>query len=166
MDLVFFDQRGVGPEHGIECPAAQGIYDTADLRVEDPDGAIGAAKTVAADCVAELKSRDLLPLVATDQAICDLELFRAAIGSPQVWIYGESYGTQFAQQYATAFPAAVKGVVIDGVVDLALSFSGYYESYTESAERILARVLESCQQVPGCREDMRREAAQVYDQLA
>lgn len=166
MDLVFFDQRGVGPEHGIECPAAQGIYDTADLRVEDPDGAIGAAKTFAADCVAELKSRDLLPLVATDQAIRDLELFRAAIGSPQVWIYGESYGTQFAQQYATAFPAAVKGVVIDGVVDLALSFSGYYESYTESAERILARVLESCQQVPGCREDMRGEAAQVYDQLA
>src|SRR5262249_48699918 len=27
MDIVFFDQRGVGPDHGIECPRAQGVFD-------------------------------------------------------------------------------------------------------------------------------------------
>ncbi|HNB28042.1 MAG TPA: alpha/beta fold hydrolase [Alphaproteobacteria bacterium] len=166
MDIVFFDQRGIGPDHGLECPKAQGVFDSAELSVADADGSIATAKRFAADCVAELKSRDLLPYVETDQAIRDLEQFRLAIGDPKVWIYGESYGTQFAQQYATAFPAAVKGVIVDGVVDLTLSFGGYYAAYTEGAERILARVLASCGEVPGCRDDMRGDAAKVYDDLA
>jgi pimeloyl-ACP methyl ester carboxylesterase len=165
MDIVFFDQRGVGPDHGIECPVAQGAYDSADLVVTDPDGAIAAAKTYVADCVAELKPKDLLGVVGTEQAIRDLEAFRLAIGDPKVWLYGESYGTQFMQEYATAFPAAVNGVIIDGTVDLTLSFSGYYESYTESAEKILARVLAGCADVPGCAADMKGNAAEVYDQL-
>lgn len=166
LDIVFFDQRGVGAEHGIECPLAQGAFDSATLSVDRPDAAIEAAKRFVADCTAELKPHDLLPYVGTEQAIRDLELFREAIGAPKVWIYGESYGTQFAQQYATAFPAAVAGIIIDGVVDLTLNFSGYYAAYTSGAERILRRVLASCEDVPGCRADMKGAAAQVYDELA
>lgn len=166
MDIVFFDQRGVGPDHGIECPVAQGAFDTAELPVEAVDDTMAAAKKFATDCVTELKSRDLLAVVDTEQAIRDLELFRVAVGEPKVWIYGESYGTQFAQQYATAFPSAVNGVIVDGVVDLALSFSGYYESYTEGAERILARVLAACGSVPGCHEDMKGDPAKVFDELS
>jgi pimeloyl-ACP methyl ester carboxylesterase len=165
LDIVFFDQRGVGPDHGIECPKAQGAFDMADISVEHPEDAIAAAKTFAADCTAELKSRDLLNFVDTDQAIRDLELFRQKIGSPKAWIYGESYGTQFSQQYATVFPTAIKGVVIDGVVDLALDFDGYYASYTDSAEKILARVLAACADLQGCRTDMQGDAAAAYDSL-
>jgi len=165
MDIVFFDQRGVGPDHGIECPEAQGVFDLTRITVDHPDEAIAAAKTFAADCTAEMKSRDLLNFVDTEQAIRDLEDFRQKIGAPKVWVYGESYGTQFSQQYATAYPTAIKGVVIDGVVDLALDFDGYYASYTESAEKILARVLKACSEIPGCREDMRGDAAAAYDAL-
>jgi pimeloyl-ACP methyl ester carboxylesterase len=166
MDIVFFDQRGVGPDHGLECPKAGAIFDMAEVTIESPDAAIAAAKHFATDCVAELKSRDLLGFVNTEQAIRDLELFRQKIGAPQIWIYGESYGTQFSQQYATAHPAAIKGVVLDGVVDLSLDFDGYYASYTESAEKILGRLLQSCTDVPGCREDVAGGAATVYDALA
>jgi pimeloyl-ACP methyl ester carboxylesterase len=166
MDIVFFDQRGVGPDHGIECPRAQGIFDMAEMTIGRPAEAIAAARTFATDCPAELKSRDLLNFVDTDQAIRDLEAFRRKIGAPKVWIYGESYGTQFAQQYASAFPSAVKGVVLDGVVDLTLGSEGYYAAYTESAERILARVLKACSEIPGCREDMHGDAAADYDALA
>ena len=122
MDIVFFDQRGIGPDHGLACPKAQAIFDTAETSIKQPEAAIAIAKAYATDCPAELKSRDLLPYVDTEQAIRDVELFRQAIGSPQIWIYGESYGTQFAQQYATAFPTSVKGVVVDGVVDLEPGF--------------------------------------------
>jgi len=166
MDIVFFDQRGVGPDHGIECPKAQGVFDMAEVTIEHPDEAIAAAKKFASDCTAELKPRDLLNYVDTDQAIRDLEEFRQKIGAPKVWIYGESYGTQFSQQYATAFPTALKGVVVDGVVDLALDFNGYYASYTESAERILGRVLRACGEIPGCREDMPGDATAAFDALA
>lgn len=166
MDIVFFDQRGIGPENGLECPLAQAVFDTTEISLSDGDAAIAAAKRFAKDCVAELKRRDLLPVVDTEQAIRDLELFREAIGAPKVWIYGESYGTQFAQQYATAFPSAIKGVIIDGVVDLTLSSTGFYASYTQSAERILTRVFDACASVPGCRDDMTGDAAKVYDDLA
>ncbi len=166
MDIVFFDQRGVGAEHGIECPVAQAAFDSTDLSVNDPDAAIAAAKTFVAECMAELKSNDLLPYVDTEQAIRDMEMFREAIGGPKVWMYGESYGTQFAQQYAATFPGAINGVIVDGVVDLSLNFAGYYASYTSASERILQRVLESCKSVPGCREDMKGDASQVYADLA
>ena len=166
MDIVFFDQRGVGAEQGIECPLAQASFDATDLSVDDPDAAIGTAKTFVNDCVAELKSKDLLPYVDTEQAIRDMEMFREAIGGPKVWMYGESYGTQFAQQYATAFPSAINGVIVDGVVDLSLNFAGYYAAYTSASERILDRVLDSCKDVPGCREDMKGDAGQVYADLA
>lgn len=166
MDIVFFDQRGVGPDHGIECPRAQGVFDMSEIGVGRPDQAIAAAKQFVTDCTAELRSRDLLNYVDTEQAIRDLELFRQKIGAPKVWIYGESYGTQFSQQYATAFPSAINGVAVDGVVDLTLDFNGYYASYTESAERILARALAACADVPGCRADMKGEATAVYDALA
>ena len=166
MDIVFFDQRGVGPDHGFTCPKAQAIFDTAETSIDKPDEAIAIAKRYAADCPAELGTPDLLNFVDTDQAIRDLEQFRQAIGSPKVWVYGESYGTQFAQQYAATFPTSVRGVVLDGVVDLALDFDGYYVSYVRTAEKILARLLAACATLPGCREDMHGDAAEVYDMLA
>ncbi|HEY7689776.1 MAG TPA: alpha/beta fold hydrolase [Dongiaceae bacterium] len=166
MDIVFFDQRGIGPDHGLKCPKAQALFDLAETSADKPDEAIAIAKAYATDCPAELGSPDLLNHLDTDQAIRDLELFRQAIGSPQVWVYGESYGTQFAQQYATAFPTSVKGVIVDGVVDLALDFDGYYTSYVLGSERILARMLAACAETPACREDMQGDATQVYDVLA
>ena len=166
LDIVFFDQRGVGPDHGLECPKAQGVFDMAELSLDRPDEAIAAARTFATDCAAQLKSRNLLGFVDTEVAIRDLEEFRQKIGAPKVWIYGESYGTQFSQRYATVYPTAVKGVVLDGVVDLALDFDGYYASYTDAAEKILTRVLAACADIAACAKDMQGDAAAAYDALA
>ena len=166
LDIVFFDQRGIGPDHGIACPLAQGVFDMADLPLDDPAGTIAAARTYTMDCIAESGAQDLLPFVNTDQAIRDIEGFRQAIGAPRVFVYGESYGTQFAQQYATAFPTAIRAVIIDGVVDLTRSFSGFYDSYTSGAERILARVLAGCSAIPVCAADVQGDATAAYDALA
>ncbi len=163
MDIVFFDQRGTGPETGLTCPVAQAVFDTADLPLTQK--AVQRARAYVRDCIAELTRPELLGVVNTDQAIRDLEVFRLAIGVPKVWIYGESYGTQFAQAYATTFPTAVKGVILDGVVDLNLSFRSYYEDYTRASERILQRVFNSCPDLPGCTRDMQGHPADVYDEL-
>jgi pimeloyl-ACP methyl ester carboxylesterase len=166
MDIVFFDQRGIGPVHGLECPDANAAIDTLDLPLENPDETIARTRAFVIDCIAELDAPDLLSVVNTDQAIRDLELFRQAIGAPRLWVYGESYGTQFAQQYATAFPASVRGVILDGVVDLSLSMETFYATYTRAAERILARVLAACDTIPACSADMQGDAAAVYDGLS
>jgi pimeloyl-ACP methyl ester carboxylesterase len=166
MDVVFVDQRGTGLDHGLACPLAQARFDTADLSLTDPDAAKAAARDYVSACLAELERPELLPFVASDQAIRDSEAFRQAIGAPKVWLYGESYGTQFVQAYTSAFPGAVRGVILDGVVDLSLDSRQFYTAYTVAAEAILTRTLAACADIPACARDMGRDAAQVYDDLA
>jgi pimeloyl-ACP methyl ester carboxylesterase len=166
MDIVFIDQRGTGPVHGLACPVAQGIFDSATTSLADPEGAKTAARTYVADCIAEMGRDDLLPFVGSDQAIMDLEAFRLAIGAPKIWLYGESYGTQFVQGYASQFPDAVAGVVMDGVVDLNLDSAGFYRRYVLGAEAILAKTFAACNDNVDCAADMGEDAAAAYDKLA
>jgi len=166
MDIVFFDQRGVGPDHGIDCPAAIATYYGEPLPLDRPDETIAAAKSFVEACVAETKHADLLPYLDTDTAIRDLEAFRQAIGAPKVWLYGESYGTQFAQQYATAYPDAIDGLILDGVIDLTLDSEGWYGVDLLAFEDVLERALTGCDVAPGCREDMEKPALAVYREIA
>jgi len=168
MDIVFFDQRGIGPEDGVICPNAQASFNMAQPSIEKPDEAITIAKRYATDCPAEFKLPGLLNFLDTEQAIRDLEMFRQAIGSPKIWIYGASYGTQFAQQYATAFPTSVKGVIIDGVVDLSLGYDQYESISVLAAEGILTRIFEACDEESNCSRDMNGDAAAaaVYEALS
>lgn len=170
MDVVFVDQRGTGPDHGLACPVAQATYDSAPVSVAEPEAAMAAAETYVAACTREIGRDDLLPYVNSDQAIRDSEAFRQRIGAPRVWMYGESYGTQFVQAYAAQFPDAVRGVILDGVVDLNLDAPGFYRSYTLAAESILARTLAACDRIAACAEDMRGDlgdtAAEVFDKVA
>jgi pimeloyl-ACP methyl ester carboxylesterase len=165
LDFVFFDQRGIGSGHGLDCPVAQGIFDRSDATLNDEANLLATVQAYVTDCQAELSRTDILPFVGTDQAILDLELFRQAIGAPQVWLYGESYGTQFMQSYTTAFPAAAKGLILDGVVDLNLSADGFYRTYVLAAERILSRMFAACDADPDCSADMGAPASAVYGRL-
>ncbi len=165
-DIVFFDQRGTGPDHGLACPLAQGRFDQADIRLTDPEAATRTARRFAEDCVAEMDAGPLLALVDTDQAIRDVEAFRQLLGAPQVWLYGESYGTQFVQAYATQFPQAVRGVILDGVVDLTLDAPGFYTRYTRASEALLTRMFAECAALPACVTDMGGDPAALYDVLA
>ena len=166
MDIVFIDQRGTGPVHGLACPVAQGIFDSSTTSLADAEGAKTTARAYVADCMAEMGRDDLLPFVGSDQAIRDLEAFRQAIGAPKIWLYGESYGTQFVQGYAAQFPDAVAGVVMDGVVDLNLDSQGFYRRYVLGAEAILAKTLAACNDTAACKADMGEDASAAYDRLA
>jgi pimeloyl-ACP methyl ester carboxylesterase len=165
-DIVFVDQRGTGPTHGLVCPKAQSVFDTSPAELSDPKAVIAAAKTYVSDCSVELDSDDILSFVNSDQAILDSEAFRQAIGAPKVWLYGESYGTQFVQAYATLFPQAVRGVILDGVVDLNLDAEGFYARYTLAAESLLNRTFAACELNAACKADMPGDPAKIYDDLA
>jgi pimeloyl-ACP methyl ester carboxylesterase len=166
MDIVFVDQRGTGPVHGLACPVAQAKFDIAPASLSDPDAILATAKTYVTDCTAEMDADTLLPVVNTDQAIRDSEAFRLKIGAPKVWLYGESYGTQLVQAYATQFPTAVKGVIMDGVVDLSLTPEQFYRRYTLAAESLLAETFALCATIPACHADIPGDPAKVYDDLA
>ena len=104
MDIIFFDQRGVGPVSGLNCAAAQSVYDNAPMSPDQPEASIKAARDFVEACMAAIEHADLLPYLGTEQAIRDLNAFRRKLGAPKVWLYGESYGTQFVQQYAALYP--------------------------------------------------------------
>jgi pimeloyl-ACP methyl ester carboxylesterase len=165
-NIVFFDQRGVGPDHGFSCVDATSTIDRLPLPLNDPDTTIATVQTFVDDCIDAVDDPDLLKTVTTDQAIRDIEAFRLAIGKPKLWLYGESYGTQFVQEYATQFPKAVQGVILDGVVDLNLGFAAFYQSYTRASEHILERVFAACDEMTTCSADMKGGARATYDALA
>jgi len=72
---------------------------------------------------------------------------RAALGYPQVNLFGGSYGTRVAQHYARRFPQHTRAVVLDGVVppELALGPDVAIES-----QRALDRVFARCAAEPEC----------------
>jgi pimeloyl-ACP methyl ester carboxylesterase len=166
MDVVFFDQRGVGPLNGITCPKAGLAFDSTSFSLDRPEAAIAAAKTFAAACAAETPHADLLPHLSTDDAVQDIEDFRRAIGSPKVWLYGESYGTQFAQVYAARYPEALQGLILDGVLDLTRDAATFYGNDVRSAEALLAKTFAACDAEAACHADMGAPAGAVYDALA
>ena len=166
IDFVFFDQRGVGPDNGVDCPQALAGLFAADMSLDRPEEALALSRQTVSDCLTEAGQDRLVGVLGTDQAIQDLEVFRQAIGAPQVWLYGESYGTQFSQAYATAYPDAVRGVILDGVIDLNLSHHGFNASYVTASESILNRVFAACADLPACAADMAGDAGAAYDAIA
>jgi pimeloyl-ACP methyl ester carboxylesterase len=166
MDIVFVDQRGIGPVHGLSCPVAQPRFDSAAVPLAETETLLATARDYVADCLAEIGADHLLSVVNTDQAIGDSEAFRQAIGAPKVWLYGESYGTQLVQAFATRYPQAVRGVILDGVVDLTLPAESFYRRYTLAAERLLTETFALCTGIPACKADFSGDPAQVYDTLA
>jgi pimeloyl-ACP methyl ester carboxylesterase len=170
FDIVFFDQRGIGQSGGLQCPIAAAAYYETETDPATPAGeaaTVAAAQTFSAACLAEMGSPDnVLPYLSTRQAVEDLELFRQAMGNPQLWLYGESYGTQFAQTYAAAHPENLAGLLLDGTVDLTLSGPDYLREQAQAFNDVLVMTLTACNEDEECAADMGDDAVKVYDQLA
>ena len=168
FDLVFFDQRGIGLSHGLQCPAAVADYYVSEGRPDTPEqeaAMLAAAETFARECVRQTRDSELLPFLSTRQAVEDLERFRQAMGVNRLWLYGESYGTQFAQTYAARHSEHVAGLVLDGVVDLTLDSTGYAAEATLAFEEILGQTLAACTADEACAADTGGNAAVAYDKL-
>ena len=161
FDVVFFDQRGMGRSGNVNCPTAMVAYTTSTS-----NNPAATAAAFATACTQEAPSSALLPFMGTDQATEDLESFRVALGSPSIWLYGESYGTQYGQIYAAAHPTSLKGLIIDGVVDLTLTGPQFWTSAAKSFERVLNTTLTTCDHRTRCLKDATTSAGDVYDALA
>jgi pimeloyl-ACP methyl ester carboxylesterase len=170
-DMVFFDQRGIGLSHPIQCPSATAVYyaDTSDPADPAQRSAVAsAARTYVDACMAESKADPAdLPYYATSQAIEDLEAFRDYLGADQLMLYGESYGTQFVQTYAAAHPDRIKALFIDGPVDLVPDAITYYTESARAFDDVLHDTLQACRARVACRADIRGgDPSAAYDGLA
>jgi len=170
FDIVFFDQRGVGQSGGLQCAQATAVYyrTEADASTADGEAAlVKAAQTFAEDCVREMGNPEILPFLATDQAVEDLEAFRQILGDDKFWLYGESYGTQYAQTYAAVYGDHLAALIVDGTVDLTLPSDEFLAGQAGAFGDTLLMTLEACNADEFCAESMGGgDAIAAYDRLA
>ena len=164
-DIVFFDQRGTGPVHGLSCLEASNTFWQAPWNANDIDQMVADSARYASDCADETGRADLLPYVGTNQAIHDVELFRRAIGLPQLWLYGGSYGTYIAQAYAAFYPDAPKGVILDGVMDPAADLSADGQIMAKTLVTIFHRMTAECALDDFCNYSFATDPPTAYDRL-
>ena len=169
FDVVFFDQRGVGASGGLQCVESAAAFYQTEAEPTTPAGEAAlaeGAERFTRECTAEMGNPELLPYLGTEQAIEDLEVFRAQLGEDRFWLYGESYGTQFAQTYGAKYAQHLAGMILDGPVDLqatGLEFS--VEQATAFAD-VLAMTLRACAEDEFCAADIGGDPFDAYDRLA
>lgn len=122
FDLIGFDPRGVG-ESGpdLRCDPAYHARPALDYLPPDPARITGSeqqrldqARAYVKACAAA--NGEVLAHLRTIDAARDLDLIRAALGSPTLSYLGNSYGTYLGQIYASRFPTRVARMILTGVV--------------------------------------------------
>lgn len=138
-DILLIDQRGTGESTAMTC----------DVDDEIIDGQYSTEQTLAAtrECLEALPHDPRF--FTTSIAVTDLEALRAALGYPQLNLYGISYGTRVAQHFTRRFPASTRTVILDGVVPPQTALGP--EIATES-QLAVERVFERCVNDPDCSE--------------
>ena len=157
-DLVFIDQRGTGSSHPLNCK----FYNPADLQsyleyfypLED-----------VRKCREELEPKADLKLYMTPIAMDDLDEVRAALGYPQLNIFGASYGTRAAMVYMRQHPKSVRTVSLLGV---APTNQFMPQDFALHMDRALQGVLAECAADQACNTvfpKLRAEAKAVLERL-
>lgn len=140
--LLLVDQRGTGGSNRLACPMpAEAAFD--DEAAITPD----ALRQQARDCLAAVRAHADPRHYTTTAAIGDLEILRAALGSPSFNLIGGSYGTRVALTYLKAHPASLRSVILDGVVpqDEALG-----QSHARNLDDGLAAIFAGCRADSAC----------------
>ena len=169
LDVVFFDQRGIGKSGHLSCPTAAASYYQADPLTGlgfDQVGLSAAAEQFATECRSEAGDSPLWPFLSTAQVVEDIETFRQSMGYQTLIVYGESYGTQVAQTYAATHGDHLERMIIDGVVDLTLEGHEFFVDQAEAFGDTLQASFDECLEDPYCEGDFTSVLPEAeYDRL-
>jgi pimeloyl-ACP methyl ester carboxylesterase len=157
-DLLFVDQRGTGGSNPLNC---------AFFNDAEPQSYLGYFFPLedVRKCRTDLESKADLTLYTTTIAADDLDEVRAALGYPQLNLYGASYGTRAALVYLRQHEARVRTATLFGVSPTNQFMPRVFPKDTE---RALQGVLSECATDAGCRKafpNIKAEARQVLERL-
>jgi pimeloyl-ACP methyl ester carboxylesterase len=146
-DIVLIDQRGTGDSVPYNCsltgpdgrPAALTSLQLSPQLVEicakGPGAAAGAPPGMDAR------------LFTTAQAADDVASVAAALGYPQVNLYGVSYGTRLGLVFLNRHPDLVRTLSLQGVV---LPDAPIPVTASEATQRAIERIVEDCERDAAC----------------
>lgn len=133
-DILLVDQRGTGESNLLTCPnPTTQVTTKAQLRA------------YVHSCIASVPGD--VAQYGTRAAMDDLNAVRAALGYPQLDVYGGSYGATAAQVYLKRHPTSVRTVVLDGATAIDVSF---YGRFAVNAQHALAQVAKRCAADTAC----------------
>ena len=166
FDIVSWDPRGLGPDRPAECLEDLDAFYAVD---RDPQNAAGVAKNVVASrafvAACEQHSNALLPYLATEETVRDLDSIRTALGEQQISYLGFSYGTLIGALYADQYPTHVRAMVLDGVVDPARSYAQSAIDQADSFDASLQGFFAHCRTADSCAFAHGGDPAAAYNDL-
>ncbi len=140
-DIFLVDQRGTGESGPLRCP-----YQDAPGRGLEVLGEMFPSEGLEA-CRRALAERTDLRLYTTPIAADDLDEVRAALGYPQLNLFGGSYGTRAALVYADRHPARARTLALLGPVPTDARMPLELAAATEAA---LDGIFADCAADPAC----------------
>ncbi len=152
-DVIGFDPRGVQRSDPIECvDNAQldkivGADPTPDTPAEEQTA---AAITKSFGVACKKNAGALIGHVSTVEVAKDVDILRAAVGSPTLDYLGKSYGTLIGSYYAELFPRKVGRLVLDGVVPPDLTSVQVGQGQAAGFELATRSYVTDCVQNGGC----------------
>jgi pimeloyl-ACP methyl ester carboxylesterase len=118
-DWIGFARRGLAPSvPALSCDAGYWGFNRPEYVPTTPELEqrwLDRTKAYADACARS--QPDLLAHMKTTDTAADMESIRAALGAPQVTLFGQAYGTYVGQVYSTLFPDRVRRMVLDSNVD-------------------------------------------------
>ena len=104
--------------------------------------------------------------MTTVETARDLDIIRAALGSPRLDYYGASYGTFLGATYAALFPSRIGRMVLDGAVDPQLSHDQLALGQAKGFQHELDAMIDHCLALPTCLlGDTRRQAVRSITRM-
>ena len=158
--VILLDQRGTGGSNPLTCTDTTGDKSSADEQTSDN---LDVIRRFTERCRDRLAPRADLRFYTTTDAIRDLDVVRAAIGTEKIDLVGVSYGTRVAQQYARRYPNQTRTVVLDSVAPNELIFGN---DFARNLDDALAMGFKLCDQLPRCVERMGNPHANLTALLA
>jgi len=135
--IVLLDQRGTGKSNPLVCDFPE--------EWQQPADPLPVLRRATAECLAKLGPR--ARFYTTSIAVRDLDEVRAALGYPQIDLYGGSYGTRVAELYMRRYPAHTHAVILDGVTYPEQAIGA---ETPQDGERALNLIMSRCKQAPEC----------------
>lgn len=137
-DIVLVDQRGTGGSHPLHCPgfhkprsAYQPLYPVAEVR----------------ECRRTLEQVADLTKYGTGEAVADLDAVWAALGYPQIDLFGLSYGSTVALRYMASHSDRVRAAVMMGV---APANATPPKGHAPAGEQALQKLIGLCRSDAAC----------------
>lgn len=148
VDLVFFDQRGVGYSEPEFCRAIPDAHQYGVRRSPEGEGLFWANMR---QCLDEARAQGVaIEAYSSWHNAHDVRDIRRALGLEAWSIFGVSYGSELGQAVLQIDGEATRAAILDSIVPIIPNPSGGWSDYAAAFEAAIRGMETACEEDPQC----------------